>query len=350
MSGGVDSCVAAHLLKRQGYAVIGVTFKIWPKSLCGSQGPKSCCSQIAIKDARLACARLGIPHYVLDCEKLFQKEVIAPFLQSYKKGLTPNPCIVCNNKIKFPLLLKKAKETRSDYIATGHHARCVYSRKDKSFLIEEGRDKKKDQSYVLFGLKQHTLSRLLLPVGNFKKEEIRAIAKRLKLSAAKRKESQEICFIVDDDLPRFLKDGLGKSIKPGLVKDKAGRVLGEHQGSCFYTIGQRRGLRIAFGRPMYITAIDSSKNEIIVGEYEDTLKTTVIAKDINWLIEPKSTRGPLSVKAKIRYNHAKAKACIRTISSKRCEVKFSKPQSSPTPGQAVVFYDRDKVIAGGWIT
>ncbi|NQT94909.1 MAG: tRNA 2-thiouridine(34) synthase MnmA [Candidatus Omnitrophica bacterium] len=351
MSGGVDSSVAAYLLKKQGYSVIGVTFKVWPKNLCGKHARRSCCSVDAIADARSVCAKLGIPHYAIDCEKEFKRRVIDHFINSYKRGLTPNPCIICNEEIKFPILLKKARQTKSDYIATGHHARCVYNKKHKRFVIKEGKDKKKEQSYVLFSLNQDILSHLILPVGDYTKDKIRAIAKRLKFASYSREESQEICFVMDNNLNKFLKEKLKKKdIRPGIIKNKDGAILGKHPGTCFYTIGQRRGLKISCGKPIYITDINHKKGEIVIGDYNDTLKKTLRAKDINWIIPPKKSQKLLHAEARTRYKEPKAKASLKPLSSKTCEVRFSKPQSSPTPGQAVVFYKGDTVIAGAWIT
>lgn len=347
MSGGVDSSVAAYLLKKKGYSVIGITLKIWPKSLCGSHDSKSCCSLEAIDQARLVCAKLGIPHYVIDCEKQFKKEVIDYFTRSYEQGLTPNPCVACNEKIKFPILLRKAEEVGAEYIATGHHARSVFDKKSRSFLIREGKDKNKDQSYVLFSLSQQVLLRLLLPVGDFKKERIRSIAEKLGFKSSQ-KESQEICFILDNNLEKFLRENLGKKISPGLVMDRYGKILGRHPGTCYFTIGQRKGLGIPFGRPLYVIDIKSSPGHIIVGEHKDTLKREIVAEGLNWMSEVDLSR-PLNVKTKIRYRHPKSRATITGLGDKSCRVKFSRPQSSPTPGQAVVFYKRDTVIGGGWI-
>lgn len=348
MSGGIDSSVAAYLLKRKGYSVIGITFKIWPKELCGSHGSKSCCSLEAIDNARSVCAELGIPHYVIDAEKLFKKEVIDYFVKGYEQGLTPNPCIVCNEKIKFPTLLQKAKEVGAEYIATGHHARCVFDRRDRCFLIKEGRDKNKDQSYVLFSLSQDILSHLLLPIGDFTKDRIRAIAKRLKFKVHQVKESQEICFIPDNNLQKFLKERLGEKVKPGIVTDRDGKILSEHPGTCYFTIGQRRGLRIPFGKPLYVIDIKHRAGHIIVGEHRDTLKTRLTAVDVNWMAKLNLSK-PIAVEAKIRYRHPKSKATVTMLTEKSCEVSFLKPQSSPTPGQVIVFYKTDTVLGGGWI-
>ncbi len=349
MSGGVDSSVAAYLLKSEGYSVIGITFKVLPKSSCGKQSRKSYCSSDATDDARQVCQKLGIPHYVIDCAKEFKKKIIVKFLDSYKRGLTPNPCITCNERIKFPLLLKKAGEFNTRYISTGHHARCGYNRKIKRFTVKIGKDRQKDQSYVLFGLNQDILSRLILPVGDFTKDEIRSVAKKLNLKSFHREESQEICFVADNDLDKFLKKNLKKDIKPGYIKEKTGKVLGRHYGTCFYTIGQRRGLRIAYGKPIYVTDINHRTGDIVIGDYSDTLRKRVNIKEACWAIPLKPKQKRLKVDVKIRYRHDKAKAVLNIFSPGRCEVIFAKPQNAPTPGQAAVFYKNNAVIGGGWI-
>ena len=350
MSGGVDSSVAACLLKKKGYSVIGITFKVWPKSVCGKQQGKSCCSLDAINDARQVCEKLDIPHYVIDCAKEFKEKVIVKFLNCYKRGLTPNPCIVCNEKVKFPLLLKKAREFNTRYISTGHHARCGYSPSAERFVIKEGKDKQKDQSYVLFGLSQDILSKLVLPVGDFEKEDIRIIAKQLNLKSFYREESQEICFVRDNDLAGFLKKNLKKYIKSGSIREKTGNLLGSHNGTCFYTIGQRRGLRVAYGSPIYVTDINHKTGDILVGDYSDTLRRSVNIRAPHWTIKLRPKQKTLNAMVKIRYRHDKARALINIISSRRCEIIFAKPQNAPTPGQAAVFYKNNKVIGGGWIT
>jgi len=348
MSGGVDSSVAAYLLKKKGYSVIGITFRFWSKKFCGKHGAKSCCSIESIDDARSVCETLNIPHYVVNAEKLFEKEVIGYFLDSYKKGLTPNPCIMCNERVKFPLLLKKAQEVGATFISSGHYAKCGFDRKNRCFTIREADDANKDQSYVLFGLSQHILSHLLLPVGDYTKNNIRAIARRLGLKVHDKKESQEICFVIDNDLRRFLKDNLGRHIKAGRIIDKSGKSLARHPGTCFFTIGQRKGLRVPYGTPIYVTNINNETGDIIVGGYEDTLKETLIVKEISWMVQHNEVTS-ISCEAKIRYRNAKSKALLTPISSTGCVVKFQTPQNSPTPGQAVVFYRKDMVIGGGWI-
>lgn len=349
MSGGVDSSVAAYLLKRKGFNIIGITFKLWQGSECKNQKRKSCCSSDSIKDAKEACAKLNIPHYVIDYAKQFKAEVIDRFLDAYRQGLTPNPCIVCNEKIKFPLLLQQAKALGADYIATGHYARCCYSIKSRGFLIKEATDKNKDQSYVLFSLTQDILSHLKLPIGYYNKDAVRRIAKRLKLNSYKRQESQEICFVKDDDLKGFLKDNLKSSIKPGRIKDEEGRVLAQHQGTCFYTIGQRRGLRIPYGKPIYVVDINPKTGDIKVGDYAATLRRTILVSDVRWSSPPDRKQQYFNAKVKVRYKHEKAKAELKILSSKTCRVTFLQAQNAPTPGQAAVFYRNNTVIGGGWI-
>jgi tRNA-uridine 2-sulfurtransferase len=349
MSGGVDSSVAAYLLKKKGYIVIGLTFKLWQHHECESQGSQSCCSADSIEDAKQACVKFGIPHYVIDCAKKFKAEVIGRFLNDYKKGLTPNPCIVCNEKIKFPILIEHANALRADYIATGHYAVCCYSMRSRRFVVKEAKDKSKDQSYVLFSLTQDILSRLKLPVGKYKKDVIRSIAKRIKLNSCKRQESQEICFVRDNDLKRFLRENIGSSIKKGIIKDANGRLLASHEGTCFFTIGQRRGLRVPYGSPIYVTDKDCETGDITVGNYRDTLKKSILTKSVNWIMPVKDLKKMGNIKVKIRYKHQKAAAKAETAGNKNVRIIFKDPQSAPTPGQAAVFYRNDTVIGGGWI-
>lgn len=344
MSGGVDSSVAATLLLKEGYEVIGVALKLWPKSLCGQKAPRSCCSLQDIEDARSVAHKLNMPFYVLNVEKEFKKEVIDYFCRDYAQGRTPNPCIICNEKIKFGILLKKALELGADYVATGHYARLAMDKKSKRLVIKEAKDKGKDQSYALFSLSQNQLNQVLLPVGDYFKKEIRLIASKLGLKPHQKPDSQEICFVLNNDYHKFLKEKL-KAIKPGYIIDKTGKMLGIHQGICFYTIGQRKGLG-AFGKPMYVIGINPKDNTISIGEEKDLKRREFFVHNLNWMVKP---RAKMEVKAKIRYNHPKAKAIVQLIDYNRAKVKFLTGQNAVTPGQAAVFYKNDTVIGGGWI-
>jgi len=348
MSGGVDSSTAAALLKEQGYDVIGITMQLWSKEECGSHREKSCCSLEGIRDARYVAQKLGIPFYVVDFHKEFKKFVIDYFIKEYLKGLTPNPCILCNEKVKFGVLMDKAKQLKADLVATGHYAITYYDENAKRYILKEGLDKSKDQSYALFSLSQEQLSRAKFPLGEFTKDKIRKMAKDLKLDLVyDKKDSQEICFIEDDYNKYLAKKTKGKII-PGDILDKNGKVIGQHKGAPFYTIGQRHGLGIAYKEPLYVTKIDVARNEIVVGVKKEVLKKEIIADNLNWILfkEPKKA---FRAKAKIRYKHPKADAVVSVLGKNEVKVVFDEPQEAPTPGQAVVFYDGDVVIGGGWI-
>lgn len=357
MSGGVDSAVAALLLKEQGYNVIGITLRLWPKELCGFHGERSCCSLESIEDARAVANNLDIPHYVLNVEEDFKCDVIDYFCSEYSRGRTPNPCIVCNQRIKFGTLLAKAKSLGADYVATGHYALLENDATYDRYFIREGKDKTKDQSYVLFNLSQEQLKSALFPLGHHTKSEVREIARSNNLRVCEKQESQEICFVLDGDYRDFIKQRLG-DITPGRIVDVDGRDLGKHKGVAFYTVGQRKGLGIAAGRPLYVIQIDAEKNSIVVGVEADVRKKELVASEVSWMsvdsmsfaMRSGSERnGPLRVKAKIRYNHEKAECEIWSISDGAVKVIFDEPQYAITPGQAVVFYDGDKVLGGGWI-
>lgn len=350
MSGGVDSSVTAALLKDKGYRVIGITMRLWPKSLCDSFIIKNrtCCSLSDIEDARRVAENLRIPFYVLNLEKEFKNYVIDYFIRQYLGGRTPNPCIVCNEAIKFGVLLDKAKALGADYIATGHYARIKFCSTSNRYIILEGVDKKKDQSYVLFGLKQEQLSRALLPLGEYTKTQVRDIAKRLKLPVHNKPDSQELCFVLDGDYNGFIKDSLNQALIPGNIIDKGGNILGRHRGLYCYTIGQRHKLGIAVGEPKYVVDINKEDSTIIVGDKKDLQRTELTACNLNWVSVPSLNGKPLIVKAKIRSNHPKQDASI-TKQGSRVRVIFKTPQFAITPGQAVVFYDGDTVVGGGWI-
>jgi len=337
MSGGVDSSIAAALLKEAGYQVTGVTMLLQPRDkLAGAA------------DARRVADKLGIPHRVIDFSDIFADKVIADFCREYRRGRTPNPCIRCNRYIKFGALLEKARELGADFIATGHHARIERDQAGGRYLLKKGADGNKDQSYFLGTLTQQQLSQILLPVGSFSKDRVRKIADRLGLPVAARPESQEICFVPGDDYPKFLKGYIPEAAEPGLILDRRGNILGSHPGILFYTIGQRKGLGIAAPAPRYVIDIRSEDNAIIVGGKEDVYGNELSASGLNWISIPGLSQ-PLTVTARIRYRHREAEAIVTPLDEDEVQVKFKQPQVAITPGQAVVFYEGDTVIGGGTI-
>jgi tRNA-specific 2-thiouridylase len=347
MSGGVDSSVVAALLKEDGFDVIGITMQIWPED-SKVERFGGCCSIEAAEDARRVANKIDIPHYMLNFRKIFEEKVINYFCEEYKEGRTPNPCIRCNQFIKFDILLKKAGELDADFIATGHYARIEYSEERKRYLLKRGTDEKKDQSYVLYGMTQEQLAYTLMPLGSFTKNQTREMANKFGLSVADKQESQEICFIPDNNYGRFLKERLKNVSKQGSIVNKEGKVLGVHQGVIFYTIGQRKGLGIGAPHPLYVIDINKGKNEIVVGNNSDLLKKELIADNLNFILFDKLTES-IKVKAKIRYLSPKADAVVYPLENRKVKVVFDKPERAVTPGQAVVFYDGDFVVGGGTI-
>ncbi len=348
MSGGVDSSVAAFLLKEMGFEVIGVTFKVSPLCHTSPETDKyiACCSEEAIDEAARVARKIGINHYVLNLREIFERKVIENFYKEYKQGKTPNPCVRCNRFIKFDALLRKSRELGADYICTGHYARIQYNRAQKKFLLKKAKDKTKDQSYFLYVLKQRNLKHILFPLGELKKEQVRKIAHKAGLDNYNRRDSQELCFVTQRDYRGFLNKFL-KS-KTGEVVDTRGHVLGKHKGIFSYTIGQRKGLGLVAKRPYYVIALDNKKNRIVIGFEEELYSNSLLAKDVNFLGIDKLTR-PLKIKAKIRYKHPAQQAVISQTGKSRVRVKFLKPQRAITPGQSVVFYQKDVVIGGGII-
>jgi len=338
MSGGVDSSVAGALLRRAGFGVVGIFMKFWKD---GKSSDNRCCSGESEKLARAVAKKLAIPFYVLNVEKEFKKKVVDYFLKEYKKGNTPNPCVVCNKEIKFGFLIKKALSLGADFVATGHYANIENGK------LLQGKDKNKDQSYFLWQLDQNQLSRVLFPVGGYTKPEVRKLAKKFKLPTAQTPESQEVCF-VSDNVNNFLKKYL--KTKPGKIVDMSGKVVGEHHGLWFYTIGQRRGLEIPQG-PWFVVDKDVEKNILIVSkDKKDLLKKELTASDVNWTCPPKfSERKFWRVKAKIRYRSKEAFANVRMIGNKRVGVVFDMPQKAITPGQSVVFYKGRELLGGATI-
>ena len=347
MSGGVDSSTTAWLLKEKGYDVIGATMCIGTTGREG-EGPARCCGLSDIEDARRVALQVGIPFYVFHLREEFEREIIDYFCEEYRRGRTPNPCILCNEKMKFGFFLRKGLELGADFLATGHYARLQFDEGAGQHLLKKGLDRKKDQSYVLFSLSQDQLRYVLFPLGEYRKEEVRQRAFETGLRVHDKPESQEVCFIHEASYHSFLKERLRESIEPGPIVDHKGNVLGKHKGIPFYTIGQRRGLHLAKGKPLYVVGIDRSENALIVGEEPEVYKDTFVVNSANWITSDKQTAS-FEAQVKIRYNHPGSEAVISPKGSGELEVKFKTPQKAITPGQAAVFYDGETVIGGGWI-
>ena len=344
MSGGVDSSVAAWLLQRQGYEVIGATMKLWEEET----GDSRCCGLDDVNDARMVCHALGIPHYVLNCKAPFRREVVEPFIAEYRQGRTPNPCILCNRHLKFDAFLRRALEIGCDYIATGHYARVMRELKTGRHLLCQGKDPKKDQSYVLYTVTQGVLSHLLLPCGEYTKEEIRRFAAESGLPVAKKPDSQDICFVPDGDYASFVEAAAGERSLPGNFVSPEGTVLGRHKGIIHYTVGQRKGLGIALGYPVFVLEIRPETNEVVLGNGEQTLSRYVRANRINFMSVPGLDK-EMRVWAKIRYNHKGAWCKVRMSGEDEILCEFEEPQRAAAPGQAVVLYDGEVVLGGGII-
>lgn len=345
MSGGVDSSVAAALLVEQGYEVVGVTLQIWPRFL-SSGATDGCCSLDAVDDARRVCQMLGIPHYVLNLEELFEKEVIGNFRGEYLRGRTPNPCIVCNQRIKFGALLERSMALAADKLATGHYVRLKTI--NGRHVLMKGKDPLKDQSYALYRLTQRQLAQLFFPLGEFTKDDTRKKAEALGLRIAQKPESQDICFIPDNDYRRFLREYAPGSLSTGPIVDTEGNLLGRHQGIAFYTIGQRKGLGLSTPVPMYVVDIWPESNTLVVGQEKAAFGRALLAEDVNFIAIP-HLGGPLKVEAKIRYNIKPAPAMIRPT-AEGIITEFEEAQRAITPGQSAVWYQGDVVVGGGIIT
>jgi tRNA-specific 2-thiouridylase len=351
MSGGVDSSVAALLLLDRGFDVTGLTMNLFslPPNLCRSEDLRSCCGRRAVEDAHRVAIDLGIPHFVLDLRREFEAAVIADFVREYGRGRTPNPCVRCNERVKFQLLLQRARRLGADFLATGHHARVARDPRGSRYLLKKGKDRAKDQSYFLYRLSQAQLARVLLPIGDLTKPEVREIARRRGLPIADKAESQETCFAPLGDYPEFLAERAPRAFRPGPIKDRTGRVVGEHKGIGNYTVGQRRGLGVSAPEPLYVIAIDAPRNSIVVGRDKDLYCDSLMASEVRFVSGEKMGGNPMPVKAKIRYKHPEAKALVIPVMGRRVRVEFGRPQRAITPGQSVVFYDRQTVLGGGII-
>ena len=348
MSGGVDSSVAGYLLREQDYDVIGVTMKVWPQD-CISRAEDKCCGPQAVADARGVAHALGIPHYVVDEADQFERVVIDYFASEYQAGRTPNPCVMCNEKLKFGNLWSKAKALGCDYIATGHYA--IIEHRDDRAVLRKGVDPRKDQSYFLFSLRQAQLRRALTPLGTMTKPQIREIANSLGLKVADKIDSQEICFVPGNDYKVFLRSHLGENeFHRGEIYDVDGNFLGEHDGIEMFTIGQRKGLPGGSPRPRYVVDLDPATNRVVVGDADDLIVDEFEIDRVNW--HPTAAgadRGAFEATVKIRYNHPGTVATITALENESARVRLHEPQRAVTPGQAAVIYNDDIVVGGGWI-
>lgn len=349
MSGGVDSSVAAYLLKEQGYDVIGVTMQIWQdESSDYVENHGGCCGLSAVDDARRVASMLDIPYYVMNFRNEFKRDVIDYFVGEYLQGRTPNPCIACNRYVKWESLLKRSLSIGADYIATGHYAR-IEQLPNKRYAIRNSVTAKKDQTYALYNLTQEQLSRTLMPIGEYTKDEVRAIASEIGLNVAHKPDSMEICFVPDNDYAGFIEKETGKAGVEGDFVDTDGNVLGKHKGVIHYTVGQRKGLGITFGKPAYVVAIRPEQNQVVIGDDTDVYSDRLYANHVNFMARADIDE-PMHLKAKIRYSHAGAMCTVKKISDDVIECVFDEPVRAVTPGQAVVLYDGEYVLGGGIIT
>ena len=348
MSGGVDSSVAAMLLKEQGYDVIGVTMQIWQdEDRDVQQDNGGCCGLTAVDDARRVAKSIDIPYYVMNFKKEFERDVITYFVESYKRGETPNPCIACNRYVKWESLLDKSMAIGADYIATGHYAK-VEQLENGRYVLKQSKTLQKDQTYALYNLTQDQLKRTLMPVGDFTKDEIREMAEKINIRIANKPDSQDICFVEDGDYAGFLEGYTGEKAVPGNFVDAQGNVLGEHKGIVHYTIGQRKGLGLSLGKPGFVVEIRPETNEVVIGDNLDTFAFGLRAKDLTFM-PFESLEGEKTFTAKIRYSHRPAVCHVKMVGDDEMEVRFDDAQRAITPGQAVVLYDGDMVVGGGTI-
>ena len=346
MSGGVDSSVAAYFMKKNGYDCIGVTMKLYDNSDIFVPTEKTCCSADDVEDARNVANKLNIPYYVFDFKGEFSEKVIDKFVSTYENGGTPNPCIDCNRYLKFKKLMDKMNELSFDYVVTGHYASV--EEKDGRFLLKRGKDISKDQSYVLYSLTQEQLSHIILPLGEYTKDEIREIAKDNGFVNAHKKDSQDICFVPDGDYASFIKKRTGKNYPDGSFINVNGEVIGTHSGIINYTVGQRKRLGVAFGEPMYVCNVNPFDNTVTLGKNENLFTKELTASDIN-LITVDRIDGEMRVTAKVRYKHTEQPATVTQLDDNTIKVVFDEPQRAITKGQAVVLYDGDYVVGGGTI-
>lgn len=347
MSGGVDSSVAAALLAAQGYDVVGMSMQLYDQR---EDGPAfgSCCSLDDLYDARAVAARLGIPHYILNFEREFEETVVKDFVESYTRGRTPLPCARCNTDLKFTALLDRAQGLGADVVATGHYARRTVDPLTGRVSLRRGRDRAKDQSYFLFGLTQEQLRRACFPIGDLDKDAVRAHARQLGLRVADKPDSQELCFVPSGGHAAFISAHTQQPPEAGAIVSRDGRTLGRHDGIHHFTVGQRKGLRLASGVPLYVLTVDAARNEIVVGPRAALERDSLTASHVNWIADAQPGV-VLRVWAQIRHQHHPAMASVTPLADGQADVRFDAPQSAIAPGQAVVFYQDDEVVGGGWI-
>lgn len=359
MSGGVDSSTVAAMLRAEGHKVIGLTMQLWnQRRLCGAEGmPEQvqgrCCSLDDVYDARRVAEQIGIPYYVVNQERRFEEEVVRPFVHEYLSGRTPIPCSLCNNHLKFDELLTTARQAGAERIATGHYARCEYDESRGRWLLKRAVDPAKDQTYFLFGLTQEQLSRTLFPLGGMSKPQVRERAREFGLKLAEKPDSQEICFVPGGDYKRFIdayleEQGEALPDTAGELVTQSGEVLGRHNGIHNFTVGQRKGLGVATGSPLYVLQVNGAKHQVIVGPDEALWSRTLCAHKLNWIAVDDLWK-PMQVSVKIRNKHHAAAAVIEKTGEDEVRATFDEPQRAITPGQAAVFYDGDVVVGGGWI-
>lgn len=349
MSGGVDSSVAAWLLKKQGYDVIGVTMQIWQdEEETVQQENGGCCGLSAVDDARRVAWDLEIPYYVMNFKQEFKEHVMDYFVDEYIRGRTPNPCIACNRYVKWESLLKRSLDIGADYIATGHYAQ-IERLPNGRYALKKSATAAKDQTYALYNLTQEQLSHTLMPVGAYTKDQIRQMAEEIGLQVANKPDSQEICFIPDHDYARFIEENTDKKLTQGNFVDLDGNIIGRHEGITHYTVGQRKGLNLSMGRPVFVVAIRPETNEVVIGDGKDVFTDRLTCDRLNWMAADGLHGGEMQVVAKIRYSHKGAPCVIREIGDDLVECRFLEPVRAVTPGQAVVFYDGDYVVGGGTI-
>ena len=344
MSGGVDSAVAAYLLKQKGYDVVGVTLRTW----AGVEGQESRCCEI--DDARQTARTIGIPYYAFNCVSDFENKVVNPFVQDYLHGRTPNPCVICNRVIKWERLLYHADVLKADYVATGHYA-SVVKLENGRYTVQQASHYEKDQTYMLYRLTQDQLARTLMPLGDYSKQEVRKIAEEAGIQVASKPDSQEICFVTDGNYADFIRDHEEGAIPgEGNYVDEAGNILGRHKGIIHYTVGQRKGLGVAFGHPMYIKEIRADRNEIVLSGFEQTFCKAILCKDLNFMSIPEPEDGEtVRCQVKVRYRHSGQYALLEKIDEDRFKVSFEEPVRFAAPGQSAVFYDEKNCLLGGGI-